>query len=228
MSRVVKRYGNRKLYDTTESRYVTLEDIASLVKVGEELRVVDNDSGEDLTAVTYAQIILEEERKKSGFLPLPILRNLIQQGEEALQDFASRVDKGTEAIRSFGEKARGRVHDIVGSGSKPAASKGLIDDLVSSSQKRIEGIQREIDDRVKASVDRLTSIPGVQALQKEISRIEKSVRRVEERLATLRKDAATRSATREEEPPPRGDDDDDSPGSSTASGGTASGGGGTS
>ncbi|MGH7857699.1 MAG: polyhydroxyalkanoate synthesis regulator DNA-binding domain-containing protein, partial [Candidatus Binatia bacterium] len=54
MSRVVKRYGNRKLYDTQESRYVTLEDISTFVKAGEELRVVDNDSGEDLTAVTFA------------------------------------------------------------------------------------------------------------------------------------------------------------------------------
>ncbi len=66
MSRLIKRYGNRKLYDTQESRYVTLEVIASLVKQGEEVRVLDNDSGEDLTAVTFAQIILEEERRKHG------------------------------------------------------------------------------------------------------------------------------------------------------------------
>jgi len=73
MAYVIKRYSNRKLYDTQESRYVTLEAIAAFVKAGEEVRVVDNDSGEDLTAVTFAQIILEEERRKNGFLPLPIL-----------------------------------------------------------------------------------------------------------------------------------------------------------
>ena len=209
MSRVVKRYGNRKLYDTTESRYVTLEDISNLVKAGEELRVVDNDSGEDLTAVTYAQIILEEERKKNGFLPLPILRNLIQQGEQALQDFASRVDKGTEAIRTLGENARDRVQDIVGTGPNPAPTpKTLIEDLVAGSQKRIEEIQQQIDDRVKHSVERLKAFPGVQALQKEITRIEKSVRLVEERIATLRKDSGSDRPVR--------DSDDDSTGSSTS------------
>src|SRR5713101_2273600 len=101
MSRLVKRYGNRKLYDTQESRYVTLEAIAAFVKAGEEVRVVDNDSGEDLTAVTFAQIILEEERKKTNRLPLPMLRRIIQTGEATLQDLASRVDKGMEAIGSI-------------------------------------------------------------------------------------------------------------------------------
>ncbi|MGH7822418.1 MAG: polyhydroxyalkanoate synthesis regulator DNA-binding domain-containing protein [Candidatus Binatia bacterium] len=180
MSRVVKRYGNRKLYDTQESRYVTLEDIAGFVKAGEELRVVDNDSGEDLTAVTFAQIILEEERKKNGFLPLPILRKIIQHGEETIQDLASRVDKGMEAIGSAGK----RVQELVGRSAAPG--KGLLDELVSSSQKRLELLQKEIDDRVKSSVDRLTSLPAVKAVQKEITRIEKSIERLEQKLSRLR------------------------------------------
>ena len=85
MPRLVKRYSNRKLYDTSESRYVTLDEIARWVKAGEEVKIVENESGEDLTAVTFAQIILEEERKKNGYLSLPLLRNLIQHGEAALR-----------------------------------------------------------------------------------------------------------------------------------------------
>src|SRR5262245_8533138 len=113
MPRLIKRYGNRKLYDTQESRYVTLEDISNFVKLGEEVSVVDNDSGEDLTAVTFAQIILEEERRKTGLLPLPILRKIIQQGEATIQDIASRVDRGMEAIGSISEKAGRRVQELV-------------------------------------------------------------------------------------------------------------------
>jgi len=184
MSRVIKRYGNRKLYDTQESRYVTLDDISGFVKGGEELRVVDNDSGDDLTAVTFAQIILEEERKRNGFLPLPVLQRIITHGGEALQDIAARFDKGMEAIGSMGEKAGRRVQEIVGRGGTPSK---LIDEIVTSSQKRIETLQKEIDERVKKSVDRLTSLPGVQAVQKEINRIEKSIRRVEERLSKMRR-----------------------------------------
>ena len=86
MPRLVKRYSNRKLYDTSESRYVTLDEIARWVKAGEEVKILENESGEDLTAVTFAQIILEEERRKSGLLSLRVLRDLIQHGEAALQN----------------------------------------------------------------------------------------------------------------------------------------------
>ena len=64
--RVIKRYSNRKLYDTNTSRYVALDDIAGMVRRGEEVAVTDNETGADLTAVTLAQIILEDERRRSG------------------------------------------------------------------------------------------------------------------------------------------------------------------
>src|SRR2546427_12728573 len=108
MARLVKRYGNRKLYDTSESRYVTLDEIGRWVKAGEEVKILENDSGEDLTAVTFAQIILEEERRKSGLLSLRVLRELIQHGEAALQGLAATVDRGMEGIRSAPERAQRR------------------------------------------------------------------------------------------------------------------------
>src|SRR5437870_4894688 len=181
MSRLIKRYGNRKLYDTQESRYVTLEAIAAFVKAGEEVRVVDNDSGEDLTAVTFAQIILEEERRKNGFLPLPILRKIIQQGEATLQDIATRVDRGMEAIGTIGEKAGKRVQELVGRGAPQG--KALIEDLLTSPQRQLESLQKRIDERVKKSVERFTAMPAV---QKELSRIEKSIARLEERIGRMR------------------------------------------
>ena len=181
MSRLIKRYGNRKLYDTQESRYVTLEAIAAFVKQGEEVQVVDNDSGEDLTAVTFAQIILEEERRKNGLLPLPILRNIIQQGEATLQDLASRVDRGMEAIGSIGEKAGKRVQELVGRGAPQG--KAILEDLLASPQRQLEALQKRIDERVKKSVERITTLPAV---QKELARIEKSIARLEERLGRLR------------------------------------------
>jgi polyhydroxyalkanoate synthesis repressor PhaR len=180
MSRMIKRYGNRKLYDTQESRYVTLEAIASFVKQGEEVRVVDNDSGEDLTAVTFAQIILEEERRNNGLLPLPILRKIIQQGEATLQDIATRVDRGMEAIGSIGEKAGKRVQELAG---RAAPGKALIEDLLVSPQRQLESLQKRIDERVKKSVERFTAMPAV---QKELSRIEKSIARLEERIGRMR------------------------------------------
>jgi polyhydroxyalkanoate synthesis repressor PhaR len=181
MPRLIKRYGNRKLYDTEDSRYVTLEAIAALVRQGEEVRVVDNDTGEDLTAVTFAQIILEEERKKTGLLPLPILRKIIQQGEATLQDLTSRIESGMEAIGSIGEKAGKRMQELVGRSAPPG--KALFDDLLSSSQRQLEALQKRIDESVRNSVERITALPAV---QKEIDRIQRSITRLEERISELR------------------------------------------
>ena len=76
-TRVVKRYANRKLYDTQRSRYVTLEQIAEMIRSGEDVKIVDNNTKEDLTALTLTQIIFEQE-KKGGFLPLSALRNIMR------------------------------------------------------------------------------------------------------------------------------------------------------
>jgi polyhydroxyalkanoate synthesis repressor PhaR len=77
--RVIKRYSNRKLYDTHESRYVTLDQLAELVRQGEEIRVVDNTTERDLTSATLAQIIFEQE-KRSPKLPVEGLRQIIRSG----------------------------------------------------------------------------------------------------------------------------------------------------
>jgi polyhydroxyalkanoate synthesis repressor PhaR len=89
MAYVIKRYSNRKLYDTQESRYVTLEEIEEMIRGGKEISVVDASTGEDLTSVTLAQIILENERNRRAALPSAFLHQLIKHGE-AWQDFVQR------------------------------------------------------------------------------------------------------------------------------------------
>jgi polyhydroxyalkanoate synthesis repressor PhaR len=81
---VIKRYPNRKLYNTESKQYITLDEISILIREGEEVRVTDHTSGEDLTAVTLTQIIFELEKKQSGFLPRSILSGLIQAGGERI------------------------------------------------------------------------------------------------------------------------------------------------
>jgi polyhydroxyalkanoate synthesis repressor PhaR len=86
MAYVIKRYSNRKLYDTQASRYVTLEELEELIRAGKEISVVDVSTGEDLTSVTLAQIILENERNHRAALPAAFLHQLVKHGE-AWQDF---------------------------------------------------------------------------------------------------------------------------------------------
>src|SRR5713226_8926914 len=94
MSYVIKRYSNRKLYDTQESRYVTLEELEELIRAGKEISVVDVSTGEDLTSVTLAQIILENERNHRATLPTAFLHQLIKHGE-AWQEYVQKSFKST-------------------------------------------------------------------------------------------------------------------------------------
>lgn len=81
---IVKRYPNRKLYNTSAKRYITLEGVAQLIRDGEEVQIVDHATGEDLTALTLTQIIFEQEKKESGFLPRSVLTGLVQSGGQTL------------------------------------------------------------------------------------------------------------------------------------------------
>lgn len=93
MARLIKRYDNRKLYDTEASEYVSLSDIADLVRSGDTVRVVDNATGRDLTAQTLTQIILEEGKRGTNAIPSDILHQLLRRSEAAL-------DVGFEQLRS--------------------------------------------------------------------------------------------------------------------------------
>jgi polyhydroxyalkanoate synthesis repressor PhaR len=87
---VVKKYGNRRLYDTEASRYVTLEEVEGRVRRGEDVEVVDARTGKDLTQTTLAQIILES-RGAARLLPVPLLKQLIRMGDDALAEFFERT-----------------------------------------------------------------------------------------------------------------------------------------
>src|SRR5512132_2258495 len=82
--RVIKRYSNRKLYDTKDSRYVTLQQIGELVRAGEEVQIIDNATKEDKTEVTLALIISEDLKSQPRSVPLGTLRDLIQERGERL------------------------------------------------------------------------------------------------------------------------------------------------
>ncbi len=84
---VIKKYANRRLYDTSNSRYINLEDIAGLVRNGKDVQVVDAASGEDITRVTLTQIIVEDAKEQPTGLPLELLRQLIVASDRVGQEF---------------------------------------------------------------------------------------------------------------------------------------------
>lgn len=106
--RVIKRYANRKLYDMSQSCYVTHDEIASLVREGEEIRIIDNRTQEDLTSATLTQILLEEEKRVKRPLPIDTLRNFFQSGG----DFIQRHIK--QPVATLREEAERNVRRVFG------------------------------------------------------------------------------------------------------------------
>jgi polyhydroxyalkanoate synthesis repressor PhaR len=172
-AKIVKRYANRKLYDTERSCYVTLDDISQMIKAGDEVRVIDNKSGEDLTSVTLAQIIFETE-KKNSFMPLHLLRGLIQNSGDSISDFAREQ---VETVQNTAQGIRDTAHDTVnkfttqitdtmgrviktgeeGEGEDGAAGGGespslSVKDMLSSSQKTLDEIQKGLEERIQGGI----------------------------------------------------------------------------
>lgn len=192
--RVVKRYSNRKLYDTRESRYVTLLQIAEMVRAGEEVQIIDNATKDDLTEVTLAQIIYEEQKQSSGLgrsVPLQTLRDLIHQRGERLM---SQLREGPLGRLLPGEHPEGEAEAAVeadgtyGGAPKaapaPAPKAGPTDaekkTLLDQSREAIEGLQTRIDERVRSA---LASFSPIQQLQAEVQRLQTRVEELEAKLA---------------------------------------------
>ncbi|HEY1954245.1 MAG TPA: polyhydroxyalkanoate synthesis regulator DNA-binding domain-containing protein [Polyangiaceae bacterium] len=168
--RIVKRYSNRKLYDTKDSRYVTLLQIAEMVRGGEEVQIIDNNSKEDLTEVTLAQIIYEEKKANSRAVPLQTLKDLIH----------TRTEKVLSDLR---EGPIGRL--IPGGKDKeekeePPPKPGLVE----TARGTLEDWQQKIDERIRAL---LPSSSPWQQLEAEIKRLNARIDELEKKLKSASK-----------------------------------------
>jgi len=113
MAVTIKKYANRRLYDTSAGRYVNLEDLATLIRNGEDVRVVDATSGEDLTRVILTQIIVEDAKGQPNGLPLELLRQLIVASDRAGQEFIMWYLKSAfDAYRNVQSTVEARLSDV--------------------------------------------------------------------------------------------------------------------
>lgn len=110
---LIKKYGNRRLYDTAGSRYVNLDDIAEFIRRGKDVQVVDAKTGKDLTRVTLTQIITEDARDKPTGLPLELLRQLIVASDEVRQEFVMWYLKSAfDAYQKVQDAVQTRLGDV--------------------------------------------------------------------------------------------------------------------
>lgn len=110
---LIKKYGNRRLYDTAGSRYVNLDDIARFIREGNDVRVVDAESGRDLTRVVLTQIITEDAKDKPTGLPLELLRQLIVASDEVRQEFVMWYLKSAfDSYQKVQDALQNRLTDV--------------------------------------------------------------------------------------------------------------------
>ncbi len=177
--KVIKRYTNRKLYDTVESRYVTLDEIAEMVKSGVEVRIIDNSTKEDLTSVTLAQIIFEEEKKTSK-MNLRTLKDLIRYGGERaaqlVEDTQAELRGRVEAVRQAAEQ---RVQTLLKTGQQTS---DRAKEMVAASQEAVGQFQRRVDERVRTAVEGMSSFSDV---RRDLSDLAERIAQLEKKLEEL-------------------------------------------
>lgn len=178
--RVVKRYANRKLYDTVESRYVTLPQIAELVRQGEDVRIIDNNTKEDLTSMTLAQILYEEERKQSrASLPLATLKDLLHASGERILS----VVRETPMAKVFGRSDPPEPDapeappepDAPADSPPEAREPGRVQQFVVQSREAIDQWQHSLDDRMRTFWEGINPAVQIQTLQAEVRRLQQRV-----------------------------------------------------
>ncbi len=204
--RVIKRYANRKLYDMRESCYITHDEIAALVRSGEEIKIIDNRTKEDLTTATLTQILFDKERRTKKSLPLDTLRNLFKEGGEFIQRHIAQPvsnlkDEAEKNVRKvFRPRAGDKAYelevpdldeadlaiDLSGRGSGKASE--AVREWVAGTQQAYESLQRSVEERWGIIMSQLG----------QFDRSHRRVEALEQRVEALEALVATLTAKRSE------------------------------
>lgn len=171
---IVKRYQNRKLYDTLNSTYVTLQDIGCIIRRGDDVKIVDNKSKEDLTTITLTQIIFEEEKKNKNSLPLNALKRIIRGGGDAILDMLNRSTEGVQGtlsnVKEGAEMILDKLKDEI-----QHPNEGILREALTKTQT----ISRNLEDKIKNTVGNLTETA---VMQVEIRKLRQRVHYLEKKL----------------------------------------------
>ena len=210
--RIIKRYANRKLYDMRESCYITHDEIASLVKSGEDVQIIDNKTKEDLTTLTLTQILFREEKMQRKTLPLQTLRGILQSGGDFIQrqiadPLQSLRDEAGETVRTISHVFRREGEEFLDGetaldetipppqaihtrpelddldGRKPSAP---MREWVDSTQRSFETFQKTFEERWNLTFNALAML---NESRQHIAELEARVLKLEEALLAKKEDS---------------------------------------
>jgi polyhydroxyalkanoate synthesis repressor PhaR len=179
MTIVIKRYQNRKLYNTQSKRYITLDQIEQLIKEREGVKVIDNATGEDITATTLSQIIFEVEKNHSGFLPVNLLLSLVQSGGNRIDDLRQNVFDSLNLAHHYDVEIERRVNRLVENGELSQESGAQLLEKLLRVGSRHDEVMENIEARIVDFL-RQRQIPTKKDIHSLINKIDDLSKRVEE------------------------------------------------
>ena len=155
---VIKKYANRRLYDTSASRYVTLDHLRDLVKEGKDFQVVDAKSGEDLTRGVLAQIIFEEESKGETLLPVEFLRQLIGFYGDSMQSMVpGYLNMSMDSFAKQHAEMREKMTEAMGS---PTASMAMMEEATKRNMEMFQQAMSMFSPFAQAGSNAATATPA--------------------------------------------------------------------
>ncbi|MCP2671453.1 polyhydroxyalkanoate synthesis repressor PhaR [Maricaulaceae bacterium EIL42A08] len=162
---VIKKYANRRLYDTSASRYVTLDHLRELVKEGKDFQVVDAKSGEDLTRGVLAQIIFEEESKGETLLPVEFLRQLIGFYGDSMQSMVpGYLNMSMDSLAKQHAEMRKKMAEAMGS---PTASMAMMEEATKRNMEMFQQAMSMFSPFAQAASNAATAAPADTAEDKQ-------------------------------------------------------------
>lgn len=153
--KIIKRYQNRKLYDTQQSCYVTLDDIAKMIRKNEDVKVIDNKTKNNITGATLTQIIFETEKRAAQFPPLFVLRDIIQNGNGSISSYLAKLGAFPEdyaAKQATQEAAQQKEMDHVAMTASKESEKPSFDN-----------IKQTLEERVANAASASTNLPNLES-----------------------------------------------------------------
>jgi polyhydroxyalkanoate synthesis repressor PhaR len=174
---VIKRYPNRKLYDTAAKRYISLDGVAALVRDGADVQVVDHATGEDVTALVLVQVIVEQERRQADFLPQPVLAGLIKAGGETVAGLRRGLAAPLGLLRQVDEIIEQRIHGLIELGELAEADGLHLLDQLTNPRRWAQGPWEHTDELVRRALGKhtLPSRADLQALSDQLDALMRDV-----------------------------------------------------
>lgn len=159
--RIIKKYQNRKLYDTQDSCYVTLDGIAKMIRDGEDIIVIDNNSKADVTALILTQVLYEQEKTNQSVLPVSVLKNIVKSGSNNLFEFLQRYILGAiDAQLKTQEEIKTYIDRMVQKGELTKnESEVLVQHLRTVSDATKSSLDQRIEERLEKYLNRKGSSP---------------------------------------------------------------------